>query len=361
LKARVPVQVQGRQNEVNLQSAPAPAPSVKYKQHENAMILVPMQFYSLDSGQSVAATNADDVFLRPSPGKFPCIQIDIGQQRKLSLLVDTACTAIVLRPSIVAKYGLSTNNAGATMTAAGGGTMSGALTQLERFTLVGSSSSTCDDNEAFGPFPTAVQDIGALPSTLDGIIGLSFLNQFACVDFDFKQGNLVLHKDDHDPSISESAVCLSHNNISLTRMRIWAADMMFDGRGPVKVIVDTGAASTILNWKGITNMGLSRTSDLIARNYGTMGAMGADNVALDLSHRYTLSRRFGLSSKVGTASAGVRIKEGTVPLDVGELPILQALQPEGIGGLLGSDLLMRCDLVRFVFKGRYPSISFFEY
>ena len=40
----------------------------------------------------------------------------------------------------------------------------------------------------------ACQDIGALPSGLDGILGLSFLNQFACVDFDFVNDELRLEK-----------------------------------------------------------------------------------------------------------------------------------------------------------------------
>lgn len=55
-----------------------------------------------------------------------------------------------------------------------------------------------DDRFTFGdktycPLPAAVQDIGALPSTLDGIIGLSFVNQFACVEMDFKGGFVTLY------------------------------------------------------------------------------------------------------------------------------------------------------------------------
>ena len=320
-------------------------------------IVVPMQFYSLDSGRSVAATNANDVFLRPSPGKFPCIQVDIGNRRIITLLVDTACTALVLRPSVVTKYGLPSYSAGATMTAAGGGNMAGALTQIDRFTLVGSNS----ESKSFGPFPTAVQDIGALPPALDGIIGLSFLSQFAYVDFDFKSGNLILHENKQDPLTPENTVCLGKSNLESTRMMIWAVRIMFDGKGPVKTIVDTGAASTILNWKGVHDMGLSKDSEQVVRNFGAMGAMGADNVALDLSHRYSLQRRFSLSEKAGSASAGVRINSDTVPLDIGDLPILEALKPEGIGGLLGSDLLMRCDIVRFAFKGNTPSMTLFAY
>ena len=229
-----------------------------------------MQFYSMDSGRSVAAANSNDVFLRPSPGKFACIQVDLGNQRLCSLLVDTACTAVVLRPSVVAKYSLPTYGAGATMTAAGGSNMAGSLTQLERFTLKGVKST-----QTFGPLPSAVQDIGALPMALDGIIGLSFLSQFACVDFDFENGNLILHKSVRDPPMGMNQKVIGKADLILTSMRVWAANINIDGKGPVKMLVDTGAASTIMNWKGVADMGLSRSSDEVERNMNSIGAMGA--------------------------------------------------------------------------------------
>ena len=44
---------------------------------ETDAIVVPMSFYSLESGTSVAAANANDVYLRPSPGKFAGFTLDM--------------------------------------------------------------------------------------------------------------------------------------------------------------------------------------------------------------------------------------------------------------------------------------------
>jgi len=324
---------------------------------ETDAIVVPMSFYSLESGTSVAAANANDVYLRPSPGKFAGITLniapDLSLDQKINMLVDTACTAVVLRPEVVRRFNLSTYGAGATMTAAGGGSMTGALTQLQKFTLVYSNKS----RKAFGPLPTAVQDIGALPSQLDGIIGLSFLNQFACVDFDFRHGKMLLHENDMTPNIDPDLKFVGEASLFLTRMQVWAANIYLDGRGPVKMLVDTGAASSILNWKGVSDMGLSRSSPYIQQNVGAIGAMGADNVALNLSHRYVLADSFGLHESMAN---GVVLKDDSINLDIGDLPILETLRADGIGGLLGSDFLMRCDLVRFQFRGTStPRISLF--
>ena len=324
---------------------------------ETDAIVVPMSFYSLESGISVAAANANDVYLRPSPGKFAAIALDVAPDssldQKINMLVDTACTAVVLRPEVVRRLNLSTYGAGATMTAAGGGSMTGALTQLQKFTLAYSNES----KRPFGPLPTAVQDIGALPSQLDGIIGLSFLNQFACVDFDFRRGKMLLHENDMTPNIDPELKFVGEASLFLTRMQVWAANIYLDGRGPVKMLVDTGAASSILNWKGVSDMGLSRSSPYIQQNVGAIGAMGADNVALNLSHRYVLTDSFGLQESMAN---GVVLKDDSINLDIGDLPILETLRADGIGGLLGSDFLMRCDLVRFQFRGTStPRISLF--
>ena len=64
-----------------------------------------------------------------------------------------------------------------TTTGAGGTAGGTGLTQIDKFKFGG---------DTYDPLPTAVQDIGALPSTLEGIIGLSFLSQFACVEMNFQ-------------------------------------------------------------------------------------------------------------------------------------------------------------------------------
>ena len=87
-----------------------------------------------------------------------------------------------------------------------------------------------------------------------------------------------------------------------------------------------------------------------------IGAMGADNLALRLTHRYRLRRRWNLvaenTSLGGLGLAGVEMREGGGEgdgrnIDIGDLPVLEALGGDGVGGILGADLLMMCDVVRF--------------
>jgi hypothetical protein len=63
------------------------------------------------------------------------------------------------------------------MTAAGGTVGGTSVAKL--------SSAIMDDGTVLDDLMVAGQDIGALPRKLDGIIGLSFLNQFQSVAFDF--------------------------------------------------------------------------------------------------------------------------------------------------------------------------------
>jgi len=145
----------------------------------SATISTPLVFLATgdSNGPSVKAQNVlNDVFIRPSStGKLPAIRVTLPpnnsnnyNSRTLTMLVDTACSGVVLRPSSASKANLRVVNAPVSMTAAGGSTSGTKLTQFDSFTVEGVSFGTC---------PVAVQDIGALPDGLDGIIGLSFLNQ----------------------------------------------------------------------------------------------------------------------------------------------------------------------------------------
>jgi hypothetical protein len=94
----------------------------------------------------------------------------------------------VLRPEVVQQYNLPKLKTPVTMTATGGTSTGTGLTQLQRF-FVG--------NQSFGPLPAAVQDIGALPKSLDGILGLSFLQQFEAFELDFVAGQVKFYQ--HTP------------------------------------------------------------------------------------------------------------------------------------------------------------------
>jgi hypothetical protein len=315
---------------------------------------IKMDFHTLAPHQSVEAKNDLNVFLRPSPGKFPSIRMHLPNRAgALNLLVDTACSGVVLRPNIVKNFNLPTFNIGSTMQAAGGITSGAIVSKIMAPKL--------DDGTVLEDMMVAGQDIGALPISLDGIIGISFLRQFQCVAFDFQNGELVLKKTEtrnEIPNLNDiQSETLAECNCSLSRLGIWTVDVMLDGRGPVKMLLDTGAASSFLNWKGAQDCNLNRDHPLVSRNRDAIGAMGADNKAFELSHRFQVKRRVNFkNSNVLEAFGplGINITEsGTLNIDIGDLPVLESLKSENVGGILGSDLLMRCDILELDFsKGK---------
>ena len=307
---------------------------------------VPLEFFSLENFRSVDASNTgQSIYVRPSPGQFACIQAELPYNCKtLTLLVDTACSGGVLSPSSVSRLKIQTfKNTFGSMAAAGGNVANTAVAQLESL-KVGAITS--------GAMPAAVQDIGALPSGIDGIIGLTFLNQYATVDMSFDKGRLQLYRRHMNPA-TPGLVELAKTKMKETRLKIYTAQVMLDGRGPVTMLVDTGAASSILNWRGLGQMGLNRNSPEISRTPSDIGAIGADNVALRLTHRFVLREGFNLVDEENGRLPGVRLGSDSafVNLDIGDIPVLESLANENVGGILGADLLMQSDLVRLNFRG----------
>jgi len=330
--------------------------------NESWSITTPFIYYNLETSKSVAAQNAQDIYIRPSPGKYAAIKVQLqkaGQSSpvEFTLLVDTACSGVVLSPSAVARANQqcpgiiqTINNAG-TMTMAGS-SQGAAVARWDSYTnMVVGGVEIIDNSNQPNSNVAACQDIGALPSGLDGILGLSFLDQFACVDFDFVNDELRLARSDPNPLIPNLADTVARGQLSLTQLRIYTADVTLDGRGPVKLLVDTGAASTFLNWKGVSAMKLSASSPQIEPLRERIGAMGADNMALELTHRFTLRRRWNLvaeNTAVGDFCPGIGLEEDQQnDVDISDLPVLEALKGDGVGGILGADLLMMCDVVRF--------------
>ncbi len=301
---------------------------------------VPLVFYSLESFRAVDATNAaQSIYVRPSPGQFACIKAELPYNcETLTLLVDTACSGLVLRPSSVSRLKIQTfKNTFGRMAAAGGNTKTG-VAQLESLKI---------GEMTTGAMPAAVQDIGALPSGIDGIIGLALLNQYATVDMSFQTGRLQLYRRHMNPTI-EGMVEVARTKMNESRLKIYTARVILDGRGPVTMLVDTGAASSILNWRGLGQMGLERTSSEISPTPTDIGAIGADNNALRLTHRYVMRKGFNLANE--GRLPGVRLGS-TVNIDIGDIPVLESLANENVGGILGSDLLMQSDVVRLHFRG----------
>lgn len=319
-------------------------------------ITTPFVYHELETSKSVAAQNANDVYIRPSPGKYAAIKVQLKKEGQPSsiewaLLVDTACSGLVLSPNAVARANqlcpgiLQTINNAGTLTMAGS-SQGASVAKWDSYTKMYVGGAAINHVNV-----AACQDIGALPSGLDGIMGLSFLDQFACADFDFVNNELRLEKTDPNPLIPNLNDMVARGSLSMTSMRIYTADMTLDGRGPVKLLVDTGAASSFLNWKGVSDMRLSSSSPQIEPLRDQIGAMGADNMALRLTHRFTLKRRWNLvaeNNAVGDFCPGIGLSDDVQSdIDISDLPVLDALKGEGVGGILGADLLMMCDVVRF--------------
>ena len=325
---------------------PKPEPTVPSSSGTSG-ISAPLYFTSLDTDLKVAAVNVDGgITLNPSDQPYATIQIQVeenGQEFMLQLLLDTACSGFVLRPSILDKYNLPKLSTPVTMTGAGGTAGAQGLTQIQTFEFGG---------QTFGPLPAAVQDIGALPKSLDGIIGLSFLNQFAVVDLDFVNGQLSLYKKGETvpaPQTSASGKLVSQGMMSMIpQLGIYTVDVWLGGRGPVKMLVDSGAANTFLSWYGLQCLGISRDDKSFLKPLNNpMGAMGSDNTVARLTHRIHVSS----SLQLGKNTEGLSLKnEKRLNIDIGDIAILENLKSYNVGGILGIDALMRCSSVRLILE-----------
>lgn len=337
------------------------------------VIRTPLYFTNLDTNLKVPAVNiaGGGITVNQAVQPYATIQIDVFEDNEdkfvLNLLLDTACSGFVLRPSVTNKYPfLPSLSTPVTMTGAGGSTGTTGLTQLSRFCLTNNNNNNCnDDNDIhdtfFGPLPAAVQEIGALPANLDGIIGLSFLSQFDGIEFDFRDGYLSLYKKGtttttsfDDTAASNDLKIVAEGKMSMLRkLGVPYIDVYLDGKGPVKMIVDTGAANTLMNWNGVRQLGLSRTSQEVTTTDSPMGAIGSDNIAMALTHRINVSSCLGIGDNSSDETSGLQIEKTEQPfiVDIGNIPILDSLEGENIGGILGIDAFMRCSVARMKLQG----------
>ena len=155
----------------------------------DAIIKTPFVYFSLDSNKQIQDQKSQDVYIRPSPGKYVAVRVKLQSRNsqddvEYTLLVDTACSGIVLSPKAISRAGdlIQTIKGAASMTTAGGGQGGYDVAKW------GDNSTTkfivggvdINEIEGFGSSMmnmAAVNDIGALPEGLDGILGLSFLNK----------------------------------------------------------------------------------------------------------------------------------------------------------------------------------------
>ena len=332
---------QARQNPPNQTASSSPRTATTSNRD---VLEAPLYLVSLESGTRVAAVDGSNIAVEAKDHPYPAINIQVtngNDEFSLKLLLDTACSGLVLRPSVVQKHNLPSLSTPVTMTGAAGVAGNTGLTQLDKFRL---------ETQTFGPLPAAVQDIGALPSSLDGIIGLSFLNQFEGADLDFQNGKILLYPKGRPlPEIPPDLTVVAEGQMSLLpSLGIYAVDALFGGRGPVKMLVDTGASDSFLNWKGVSDLGLSRDSKALSRLPSPMGAVGSDAVAMELTHRIGLSSTLNLGSG---GKQGLPLKEARrLTIDIGNIAILETLKNDNVGGILGIDAFMRCDAARLAFQ-----------
>lgn len=327
--------------------------------NKNLIVTTPLYFTSMDRNLRIASVTGDggitvDANQQPyATLKLQVIQPSSNNNSKdattfsLSLLIDTACSGFVLRPQVQKRYNLPSFQTPVTMTGAAGVSQATGLTQIDRFTV---------GNRSFGPLPAAVQDIGGLPSSLDGILGLSFLSQFAAFELDFRSGSISLYPDKSSlPSRSDETILANAKMTMLGSLGIFTVPVYLGGRGPVQMLVDTGAACTLLNWRGVSDLGLSVDSPKLSRIPIPTGAMGSDNIAIQLSHRLFVSSAMcvGGTSLAGISFAGAQ----RLSIDVGNIPVIDRLP--GVGGILGADSLMRCGVVRISCK-EPPTIALYQ-
>jgi predicted aspartyl protease len=332
----------------------------------NSVIAAPLYFTNMDSNIRVAAINMNGggIQVNPSDQPYPTVEFEVDTQSsktssskfKLRLLLDTACSGFVLRPSVVERNNLPMMSTPVTMTGAGGTVGATGLTQLSKIWIGG---------ESFGPLPAEVQDIGALPSALDGIVGLSFLNNFAAVDMDFSNGKLFLHKRGAPvPAVSsEQGTLVARGRMDMIpQYGIYTVETMLGSRGPVKMLVDSGAASTFLSWGGVSSLGLSRSDNsFVQRLSSPMGAMGSDNIAMQLTHSIGVSSTINLGEPRNTNLRGLSLA-GTkrLRIDIGDIAILESMKSQKVGGILGIDALMRASCVRLVLEEANREILLYQ-
>lgn len=226
-------------------------------------LVSPLYFTTVDAGRKTAGLQ-----IQQGDKPYATIQINVLQSNSgsvdqsfpLQVLLDTACSGFVLRPSVIEQHNLPKLSTPVTMTGAGGTVGATGLTQIDTFTIetIASSSSSSsslptsgssnadvpkNNVQTFGPMPAAVQDIGGLPNALDGIIGLSFLSQFSCVEMDFAQESVSFFGAGKEPPSQSKQRLLGRSTMNyISTLGLYSVDVYLGDKGPVKMLVDSGTS-----------------------------------------------------------------------------------------------------------------------
>ena len=339
--------------------------------NNNDVLRGELSFVSMGSSGSISGTyQSESVELSAVEQSYPTMTITVedgNNKFPLKLLVDTACSGLVLTPSAVRKHNLQPNSATQVTLTGASGMGAGGLqtTRIDKFSF------GYDNPPTLGPLLAVVQDTGSLgPMGLDGIIGLSFLGQYACTEINMETSEISLYKTDYRPDFDEEDLeIVAEGELSPTRLGIWTVDMSLDlgtneknvAAKPIKMLVDTGSTSTILSWKGLQDgLGLSKSSpEVLAQN--NMGALGSDNMAVSLTHKIEVERPIIFGRQRGASPhSGLAMDEKTI-VDIGEVAVVdQQLAADNVGGILGMNVLSKAHMMRMVVTGPVPRLTLFQ-
>ena len=351
-----------------LQNNPPPLkndPTIDRSISASDVIVAPIKLTALRDNVRVDNLGENGLF-EPTDQPFATVELILqnpssSNNQRLNLMVDTACSGVVLHSRAVQRLNLPQMSTPVTSMGASGSAEATGLTEIPPFTIVDDDD---DDTKVFSKLPAAIQNVDTLPSFIDGILGLSFLGQFHALEFDYTTNQLVLFETaqaaqkslDENEESSQQIVARGPLHM-LGSLGVYAVDVTLGGRGPVKMIVDTGGSNTFLSWKGVSDLGLSRSSPALARIPNPMGAMGTTAQVFALTHRIHVSSQLQLG-RTTSNSSNDRSTEGLslagdkrLPIDIGDIPILQMMASQGVGGILGLDVFSRCKAIRLTLKG----------
>jgi hypothetical protein len=137
----------------------------------------------------------------------------------------------------------------------------------------------------------------------------------------------------------------------LPERRLYTVDVYFDGKGPVSMLVDTTASVTMLSWKGVDALGLSRDIKYLQQVGPETGNTESESKAAQLTHRLTVNSLFQLGDK----TMGLSLEGNQLAIAVGSIPDLDDYDNTGrLAGVLGIDVLLRFSVCRIEYQENPP-------
>jgi len=177
------------------------------------------------------------------------------------------------------------------------------------------------------------------------------------VDIDFRNSEPFLCKSERKPLIPGDLQVVAEAEMELG---IWCMDVSLHGRGLVKTLVDTGAASSSFSWGGVDKLGLSRASQSVTQLRGRIGALGSDNDVMELTHHFTFERNLNLSPQSNLLGVSIGTKKFVAGRE--DIALLEMLRQNGdqANGILGIDLFSMCSIVRITCNGPLLTLYLFR-